>query len=276
MSPPRSSARQIERAVYNETQASLRQLVETLPGESVANLAREVLSRVAQRDHELPANLQRPTEDQIEELAHALIDRDDHAGADFIQNVQAMGASPEAIYLKYLAAAARKLGVWWEHDRVTFVQVTLGSGRIISIMRGMRSLFVPKVEPSRKAAVFAAVPGETHTIGIRMAADHFRKDGWDITLKIGLSHDELIESIDWSETGLIGLSIGGEHSVEALTRLILAIRVHGPAVEVLVSGQDTPHTKELAKMLGADASVGTADEAIPIMNAMWDRILVRQ
>ena len=40
-------------------------------------------------------------------------------------------------YLEYLALAARKLGKWWEEDRVSFLDVTLGTGRIYAIIRAV-------------------------------------------------------------------------------------------------------------------------------------------
>lgn len=261
---------QLELEIYDQSQSGLRQLAGQLPGQRLANFAREVLVNVAQRGADLPQSVDNPTPDQISELSHALIDADDHAGARFIQGVQADGASPDVVYLKYLAAAARMLGVWWEEDKVTFVAVTLGTNRIFSIMRAMRGFFAPRDLPLRKSAVFAAIPGEDHTVGIRMATDLFRQDGWTIDLKVGLSQAELIRQTDWARTHIIGLTYGGQHSFDALTRLIVALKIHAPAATFFVGGQDVSEIEPVAKTLGVDATSDDVKEGLKILNATWE------
>lgn len=46
-----------------------------------------------------------------------------------------------------------------------------------------------------RSALFATVPGETHTLGITMAADLFWDHGRRIDLRTGLDHDALIDAV---------------------------------------------------------------------------------
>jgi methanogenic corrinoid protein MtbC1 len=116
-------------------------------------------------------------------------------------------------YILITSPAAKQLGEWWSSDEATFVEVTLGTGRIYAIMRAMSDMFEPRVPITSKTAVFCTVPGETHSLGVKMATDMFRKNGWQIDLNIGMSHAELVESIGSAQHMLIGLSGGGVHSV---------------------------------------------------------------
>jgi methanogenic corrinoid protein MtbC1 len=200
-----------------------------------------------------------------------LISDDDKAAAEMIIGVRAEGMAPEDIYLKYLAASARMLGKWWEEDRVSFVDVTVGTGRMYAIMRGMKHHFIPAFDLVEKSAVFAAVPGETHTLGVRMAADLFRKDGWDIALKIGLDHDDLVSDIEKSPSSIVGLSVSGRHSVEALSRLVVALNICCPQAPLVVCGHDIEEIRPLLSLAGLDGVAGNVEEAKEQMDALWDR-----
>lgn len=254
--------------LYQRSQLEMRTLKSKLPEDSVVGLAKEVLLRVAER-----ADLNRVAEyaNQIEQLCRALIAEDADAGAAFIRDLRADGASPEEVYLSYLAGAARMLGEWWVEDRVSFSEVTIGTSRMYGIMRAMRHLFMPAASMRRRSAVFAPVPGETHTLGVRMAADLFRKEGWDIDLKIARTHDELLREIGTSPAMVIGLSTGGEHSIDALARLVVALRIINPAALILVSGQLMSKPEDLVSMMGVDAAAKDIPSARAALERLWEQ-----
>ncbi len=113
--------------------------------------------------------------------------------SECIERARAQGASVETVYLAYLAEAAGKMGVWWEEDEVSFVDVTFGTGQIYAITRGLKTLFcAPLANLTQPQAFFAAVPGEDHFLGVSMAADLFRKHGWDIEFGCDLDHDAIV------------------------------------------------------------------------------------
>lgn len=253
---------------YVESQTKLRQLKSRLPDQSVETLAREVIRRLADRRMESPTTP--PAKEDIALLCLALLSEDDHAGAEFIQNLRVEGTSIEAAYLVYLAGAARMLGEWWEEDRVTFVEVTLGTSRMYAIMRALRDQFPMKHRSSDRSAVFVSVPGETHVLGVRMAADLFRKEGWEIDLLIDKSHDELVETISQSDAIIIGISAGGEHAVEPLSKLIIALRISNPKARIFISGNIVDDAREAIDLMGADGVVTDVEDAKRIMKAAWD------
>lgn len=274
MSAKRPGSPGIKLDVYRETQSNLRRLGDVFPRKFIRNLAGDVLQNVSMRGRDLPGSIANPAPEQIIALSEALIAEDDTAGAAFIAGIQDHGVTPETVYLKYLAEAARTLGEWWETDHVTFATVTLGCSRIYAIMAAMRHLFAPRVKPQVKSAVFASVPGEEHVLGVRMAADMFRSEGWNIELKVGHDHEALIESIDWSTTALIGLSYGGVHSLQALTRLMLAVRINGPAVETLLCGHDIETVVEVAEIAGVSGCSDSVEDALIKMDALWDAAFI--
>ncbi len=256
--------------IYEQTFNELKTLNETLPEDAIFSLAREVLRRVVARGDTLHIPTEQSLPLQIDKLARALISDDGHAGADMIRQTRAEGTSLEDLYLVYLVQAARTLGVWWEEDRISLVDVTVGTGRIYAIMRGLSPLFPLPPPNGKKSAVFTAVPGETHTLGVKMATDLFRKNGWDIDLRIGATAAELAQHIQDNRPRIVGLSAGGEHAVEDLARLIIAIRISSPATAILVSGQIVQEAGDVVKLMGADAVVSDYEQVEAEMDRLWD------
>ena len=265
----RASPDVLEIDVYERSKADIRLLKEQLPDDLVANLAREVIRRVVSKGDTIEVDIDGPSPEDLEKLAHALIDTDDTAAPAIILGLRTEGAGAEAIYLRHLAAAARILGQWWEEDRVSFSQVTHATGRIFAIMRSMKHLFEPAVTVQGKAALFASVPGEDHTLGVRMAADLFRKDGWDITLKTGLDHDTLVAEIEHSRALILGLSMAGEHSLDALSRLVIAVRISAPHVAIFLSGQNVDEESPILKLMGFDGISNDIDDAKERLAELW-------
>lgn len=178
-------------------------------------------------------------------LAYALCDDDATAANTLVEDLLKAGLSVEDVCLDHLAPAARRLGEWWETDRVPFTDVTLATARMQSMLRRMPASRVPVRCANGKGAIFASVPGEEHTFGIMMAADLFRRHGWDVGLMVGCTHDELIARFARDDRPVIGLSCGGDHSFAALKRLMHGLRKNRPNAQILLSGQIVAHPGRL-------------------------------
>ena len=265
------SGKPLDFDVYARSQAELRGLKSKLPEDTVESLAREVLRRLASR--ETPSSVNEPTDEAIALLCHALLSDDDGHGARFIQEIETDGATVEVVYLQYLARAAQMLGTWWEKDQISFMSVTLGTSRMYAIMRGMQHRFRMPKTGSKRSALFASVPGETHTLGVRMAADLFRRDGWDITLKLGLSHDELVAHMEGSDAVLFGVSAAGEHSIRALSQLVIALRISNPNTKIFVSGNAITEAADKISLMGLDGVAADIQTARDVMASLWNDIV---
>lgn len=257
---------------YQQSQNQFLRLKEHLPASSVESLALEIIRRLRTRADDV--SIENPSDDQIEHLCHALLAPDDGAGAQYIHDARIGGATVETVYLKYLAGAARNLGAWWDEDLVSFADVTIGTSRMYAIMRAMRHDFTT-VLPVRRSAVFASAPGETHTLGVRMAADLFRKEGWEIDLKLGMTHEALVSEIGQTSASLVGISAAGKHSVDAVSRLIVALRVSNPNTAIFIGGHVVELAGEVVALLDADGMASDVDTARTVMAEIQDRALRR-
>ncbi|MDZ7904440.1 MAG: cobalamin B12-binding domain-containing protein [Cypionkella sp.] len=225
-------------------------------------LAKEVVSRVAKGVALRASPELKPSNDEIDKLCNFLLSDDPSAAANFIEKVQMRGGDFDTICIQYLSVAAQRLGSWWEQDRVSFFNVTIGAGRIYAILRILRRGIAGQLPDLRRAAVFAAVPGENHTLGITMAADMARDRQWDIELFVGLGHDALLETLIARQPPIIALSAGGTRSLPALVRLMVALHIAVPSARVLVCGQIVALNLVPVGVAGADAVAADFESAL--------------
>jgi len=256
--------------LYEKSSFEVRELGSKLPESDVESIVHEVLNRVKAQALRNDQSIDAPTREKVERLCYALISDDHQEGQRFIESVYEDGASLEAIYLSYLAEAATILGEWWESDDASFYEVSIGTSRIYAIIRGLSHLFTPNRLVEVKSAVFASVPGETHNLGIRMAADLFGREGWDINMIVGQNHDDLVSEIAQSRCPMIGLSAAGAHSAAALARLIIALRISNPWAAIILSGQITNEAEDVVSAMGLDGVVTDIPSAITLFDSIWE------
>jgi methanogenic corrinoid protein MtbC1 len=273
MAGPDDSDDLFQHDVYEQSYSAIRNLKSRLPEDVVVSLAREVLRRLAEHRVAINYAIDPYPDDSVEALAHALIGDDPKQAADLVEARRREGAREDAIYLAYLAPAARRLGEWWLEDRVTFAQVTTGSGRIYAILRSLRPSFAEgPMKIGSKSALFAPVPGETHTLGVKMAADLLRQDDWEVELVLDLDHDTLVERIAKSDQRIIGLSAGGAYSLANLAKLVVAIRAWAPNALILISGQVVEEAADTVALMGPDAMAADLDGARNALDDLWKRV----
>ena len=78
-------------------------------------------------------------------------------------------------------------------------------------------------------------PGEDHGIGVTIAADLFRQEGWEIDLRTDTDHEALLEHVEATRPQIIGLSLSTHRRLDALVRLVVAVRISIPEVIIGVA-----------------------------------------
>ncbi len=254
---------------YEKAFADIKSLKLSLPDDSVTSLAKEVLDRVLEQARAVGTTHPVPTGDNITALARALILTDDTAGADWIARQRRDGIPVRTLYLTYLAGAAEQLGEWWVENKISLVDVTIGTSRIFAILRSLAPMFDGITPQKGRRAVFASAPDEDHTLGVRMATDLMRDEGWKIDLMVGYSHEELIDRIRKSNCYLIGLSAGGKHSVVKLAKLVIALRISNPMARILISGKVVTEARDLIDLMNVDGVAEDFEGAKRALEEMW-------
>jgi MerR family transcriptional regulator, light-induced transcriptional regulator len=264
-----SGAGSVDRQMLQVAFSEIETISRKLPDSTLAALAQEVVQRVAQNlVPEQPGVAL--SSHEIDKFCDALLSGDPNAAASYILDAQNHGSSYHALCQSYIGRAASRLGEWWDADKISFYSVTIAAGRIYAILRLLRLNHAQSLPDQRRAAIFASVPGENHTLGITIATDLARDVGWDIELFVGLSHDELVEKFLQRKPTVIGLSASGKRALPALTQLIVALRITNPAARILVCGQIASSNLHLVGLSGADAAATDFESAITQMERLLD------
>ena len=201
-------------------------------------------------------------------MAYALCDADDDAASVLVEDLLTAGLSVQDVCLDHLAPAAQRLGYLWDRDRLPFTEVAVATARIQSILRRMPAVRAGFRGGASKGAIFAAVPGEQHTLGVMMAADLFRREGWDVGLLVGVTHDELVARISRDDRPVIGLSCSSGQSYPALRRLVAALARTRPDADLMVSGQIVQDAARIRDLPFPVTAVTDLDDARDQMTRM--------
>lgn len=252
---------------FDEATASFRTLNEGLTDNAVQMLARDVIDQMARNE---PADAKPDL--KVNALAAALTDPDPSLCHGIVDELEALGTPVESLYLHYLAAAARRLGQLWDEDQISFTDVTVGTTRIYGLLRALNLPPETDWAEGRPSALFTTVPGEAHTLGIRMAADMFRRRGWQIDLAIGLDHDGILDRLDGAALPLVGLSAASASVSEGLARLVVTMRARCPEVRILLSGAILESDVKTLAALNPDKRARNFEEAFSAMQGLWQTL----
>lgn len=259
-----SKPNELDRQAYTGADQAFRAATRHLPETLVADLAREVVHRLALRMPGLRAMSDMPTEAEIERFCTALLSPDEQAADRIILNVRRDGAPIETVYLGYIAGASRRMGEMWEKDQLSFIDVSLATGRLYRIIRGLRFAIAPVLLDGRPQtpALFVLTPGETHTLGIEMAADLFRRDGGDADVCIGTSHDDVLALAETRHYGVIVLVANSDRVIPQLLQLSVALRIVQPLTPIALAGNLIDAAPSVQEMVDAELVVTDIRAAI--------------
>jgi MerR family transcriptional regulator, light-induced transcriptional regulator len=259
-------------------------LVELIEGEIIPRLLvahrRETLVQIAPLSASgLDPALERISDRDIALFADMALDQQAHI---LIRHVDAMldrGVSVETILIDLLAPVARALGEQWERDEVDFIEVTMGLWRLQEIVHDLAAR-VPGVAPdpeSDRRALFALMPGDQHCFGTLLIDECFRRRGWSTQCLTAATEAQLIAVVEERWFELIGLTVPTDHHIDALPRLIGALRKasRNPHVGVLVGGHLFNGNPELVVRVGADATAPDARQAVERAEQLLEEIAGR-
>lgn len=247
-----------------------------LPYHAVRSLADEVVLRLASRFQERNGAESPRVELDVQRFTSTLLEGTLEECVEIVTRELDKGVPVDAIYMHTLAGSARMMGQMWVDDTLSFVDMTVATGRIYSVMHALRM----RAQENRRDALpdqhalLVSCPGEDHTLGVTMAADMLRGKNWQITLRTGKSYDELMELIEDEHHAIIGISASNSESMSQLTRLIVALRITQPWAKIFVAGEIVASVPTLKQVLAVDAVLRPDQDAMVMLEEM--RLAVRR
>jgi methanogenic corrinoid protein MtbC1 len=240
-------------------------------GGAVRLLAREVIRQLSEAHAaRQPAHAVDPS--RVQALAGALVGTDPVVPSRMVAEAAEAGMDLPTIHQGLLSAAVRRLGEMWDDDRLTLTDMVVGCGRVYVLLRELRDHFLQAqpVRIDRPRALFATVPGELHTLGAVMAADHFRARGWHIDLNVGARQPEILAAA--RSHVIVVCAAHVPVSMLPLARLIVGLRMLNPAAFVMVAGRIAAAEPQIAALVDADAAAADLDDAEAQLDAALARL----
>lgn len=190
---------------------------------------------------------------------------------EIVDKVQVLldgGVKLERIYVDLLAPVARLLGVYWNEDRCSFAEVTLGLSRLHHVVHelGRRSPDGVAATATSRRAFFAPSPGDQHTFGLAMLEELFRLAGWQTSSDHGATAGAVIKKLTGELMDIVGFSVSCEESLAPLTTLITNTRKtsRNREIVVMVGGRYLTDHPDVAANIGADSVVCGGDDAVKL------------
>jgi len=233
---------------------------------SLLVMAQEVITRLSIISRESQPDI---SDADLDAFCIALIDPTAEEAKQILKRAQDRGASHQVLYLSYIGGAAHRLGEWWEQDIIHFSDMAIAAGRMLHMLRDLRRTIPPVPLRGNREALFAAVPGEQHVLGVTMAADILRKKGWEIDLQVGRSEAELCKIAHDGGYPIIGLSASGADRVRSLARTIVELRMAAPRSFIFISGNIVHLEKDIANRTGADAAAASMDDCLQTLESLY-------
>ena len=219
--------------------------VEMLAGRALMLLARR---RTAPRP--------RLSETFVTRLRETALDPDPGRRGRLVDVMREAHIADDTIVDHYIPEVARRLGVDWVENRLSFAEVTVGSARLQSIVRDLLADPAPDFGGGPSVAVLVA-PDETHTLGAAVIASQLRRQGAAVTLTLDGADPVADGSYD-----AVFVSVATSAALVTLPDFVKKLRVIYGGAPIVVGGAAIGRKGNAKDASGADHVATDISEAI--------------
>lgn len=174
------------------------------------------------------------------------------------------GQSLVDVELHVIQPTMYHIGEQWQANTVSVAQEHMASAIVQSVMTIGLMRSTPRATANRRI-LLACVAGNNHTIGLRMVADAFQLDGWEVQYAgANVPAAAIVRHVvDW-KPHLVGLSVSFPQQFPEVKLVIgqLEARLGMARPAVIVGGLAINNFAPLADMLHADGGGADSAEAV--------------
>ncbi|WP_139170577.1 cobalamin B12-binding domain-containing protein [Lutimaribacter saemankumensis] len=220
----RRSSTSERRGATAATEDGLDAHVGHVPAPSVHGLALQAIRRlassksVANDDQRLPID-----EDLQHEFLEHVLQGDTAAGLSVVEAAVRDGHSYQRVADTLFANAARRLGAAWETDDLSFIEVSLGMVTILRIHSMVRRMH-PATNSQKESIRFATLQGQKHTLGVIIATEAFRQQGYHVTLILDADPEAVVKDVEARQVSLLGLTAGRDDRLSDIRTVTTRIK----------------------------------------------------
>ncbi len=234
------------------------------------------ISVLSSSAHEIPSFIS--PENPLARTARAYLDAlflpDPDAARRIIQKTVESGISVKELYLGVFQPALQETGMMWQMQQISVEKEHFVTASVLLSMAGVHDRFISergRVRHREQTLVAACVAGEQHEVGIRMVADLFELDGWDIYFTgANTPAESIISAVKDRAAAVVAISLTIPFHLPALHYIIRSLRADpGTATtKIIVGGYLFSIVPDLWKRVGADAMAVNAADAVGVANRL--------
>jgi MerR family transcriptional regulator, light-induced transcriptional regulator len=205
------------------------------------------------------ADLWRGRRPPVRPLVDAMMNGDLREARELSEQFLGRAGSRVAVFADLLQPAQYEIGDMWYRGHIGIED----EHRAAVVLERLVGLLPPTPVrppvPSGSRCLLAVLPGESHTLGLRMLAHALEDEGWRVDLVAGDGARDLLGEVDRSRPRLVGISAGYLPETRTLAQVVAAIRQR--SLPVLVGGAAFNRVTDLWRRVGAsghgaDARIG--------------------
>lgn len=210
-------------------------------------------------------------DDKVDELVRMLVVHDAATVKRFVAALRAEGVELRHIYMDLLAPAARRLGVLWEEDEVSFTDVTIGVCRLHEVLLEFSRCFdgSHSTGTNGKSALLVPALGDQHKFGLFLVVEFLRRAGWNCWTGTPATLRDFRRLLRSRSFDVVGVSVAADRHLDAAGDQIAEIRRQcGPDTMIFVGGRPLIDNPELADHLGADGTAPDGPSTVQMINQL--------
>lgn len=236
----------------------------------VSYFASQVVSLLADRNAK---TLSEPREALVTRLIAASQSGTKTAFAEVLTEVKRARITLAAIADVYIPLAARRMGEAWHNDQMSWMEVSIGVGRLQSLLREIGTAWVADQagDTGHGTVMFIVPDREQHTLGPMVAAGQLRRYGVSVCLRIAPTVNELRSLMGARRFDGVMISVSTRDKLESVAKTVQVLRtmVTHP-LPIIVGGAVMVAAEDIIAMTGADFSSNEISAALGVMGLKFD------
>jgi MerR family transcriptional regulator, light-induced transcriptional regulator len=172
-----------------------------------------------------------------EEFFHSLLYGNRLKCSEITYNLIRCRLPVKNLYEDILKSSMYTIGDLWEHGKISVATEHLASAIVEKILNDVYPAII-STQKNNKTVVLACVEHELHQIGIKMVADIFEMNNWNVLcLGANTPTRDLIQFIDHHKPDVVALSLSIYMHLPLLEKMVHTIRAAFKDLPILIGGQ---------------------------------------
>ena len=236
--------------------------------------ASQVVSLLAERSS-------RSTTEPLEVLVSGLI-RASQSGtkeafAELLNEMRKSRVSVAALADIYIPLAARRMGEAWHEDEMSWLEISIGVGRLQSLLREIGTAWAAdQAGDAGHGTILMIIPDrEQHTLGPMVAMGQMRRYGVSVCLRIAPNLEELRGLITSRAFDGIMISVATVDKLESVRKTVKFVKsLSTKPIPVVVGGAVMFKLEDAASCTGADFSSNDIGAALEVIGLKFDSFCI--